>query len=74
MYDYIELCVEINNLRRNDNESLEYFALIFEQMYHSFPLSDKSSRSDKIEWIIYDLANFENQKKSIYEGPQSSCS
>ena len=71
-YDYDILCKQINNLQREENESLEDFSLRFEQMCHWFPLGDKPSTYDHIKWSIYLLTHYENQDQSIDDEPQSS--
>jgi hypothetical protein len=47
-YDYDDLCAEISELRKNKDESLEYFLIRFMHLCYRFPLDDRPSTNDLI--------------------------
>jgi hypothetical protein len=49
-YDYDNLCAEISELRKNKDESLEDFVIIFTHLCYIFPLDDRPSTNDLISF------------------------
>jgi hypothetical protein len=51
-YDYDKLCEEILELRKNKDESLKYFVIIFTHLCYRFPLDDRPSNNDLISCLV----------------------
>jgi hypothetical protein len=72
-YDYDKLCEEILKLRKNEDESLQDFVIIFTHICYRFPLDDRNFNNDLISCLvsltheIYQLVDEES--KSCFNVP-----
>jgi len=52
-FDYDESCAEMSELRKNIDESLEVFVIIFSHLCYRFPLEDRTSNNDLISCLVF---------------------
>jgi hypothetical protein len=68
-YDYDDLCAEISELRKNEDESLEYFVIIFTHLCYRFPLDDRPSTNDLISFLV----SLTNETYELVDEESKSC-
>jgi hypothetical protein len=68
-YDYDKLCEEILELRKNEDESLEYFVIIFTHLFYRFPLDDRPSNNDLISCLV----SLTNEIDELVDEESKSC-
>jgi hypothetical protein len=51
-YDYDNLCAEIPELKKNEDESLKYFVIRFTHLCYRFPSDDRPSNHDLISCLV----------------------
>jgi hypothetical protein len=52
-YDYDKICLELENLRRLEGESMIHFVIRFKLICLKFYPHDKPSDDDLTDWIVY---------------------
>jgi hypothetical protein len=62
-YEYDDLCVEILDLRKNKEESLEYFLIRFMHLCYKFTLDDRPSIND----LILHLTSLTNETYQLVD-------
>ena len=68
-YDYDDLCAEISSLRKKEEESLEYFLIIFTQLCYIFPLDDRPSTHDFLSCLVF----VSNETYELVDEEPKSC-
>jgi hypothetical protein len=66
MITYVQ---EISDLRKNEDESLEYFVIIFTHLCYRFPLDDRPSTNDLISCLV----SLTNETYELVDEESKSC-